>query len=839
MMTLWHDLRFAIRMLAKRPGFTAIVTLALALGMGVNTAVLSAMNVFLIRPLPVPAPAELVTISLGAKEAASLSVRASSFADYEVIAAEDQLFKGVLSTTTENLALSSGETKRERGTEQAELIQVEMVSGNYFDVLGVRPLLGRTFSPDEGRPVGAAAVTVLSHELWQRRFHGDREVLGRKLYLNGNFMTVIGVMPPAFKGPASFLTGVNLWLPVGLRGKLATGNEDWRIDRGQRTMLLIGRLRPGVTQDQARARLQVLAQTLAAQYPATNAGTEPLVTSEIEGRYGAAYGTVKLGFTMALLVAFLVLLISCANVANLLLARTAARTKELGVRLALGAGRARLFRQLLTESLLLALLGGGLGVILAFWVADLLLALLPTLPGFPRLELEPDRATILWSLAVSVLAGVLFGAVPAWRASRADVVAALKTDVGAEGQGTRRAGLRQALVIAQVAVSVVVVASGGLVLRSLHKMEGIDPGFRPDTLVSAIIDPGMLDDYFKESDTRQFFVELARRMEQQPGVRSVASSRWMPLVNLSSLQGPVVKEGDPPPPPNEGMKTGYSLTYGRYFETMGTELVVGRDFIDADHEGTPRTVIINQEIARQLYGGEQAALGRRLRIGGPEAPLLEVIGVARTGRYRQLDEAPGPYLYVPGDLPDFHETFMTHRSVMVRAASVRDAAAIAAVLRTEIQRLDARIPVPILLVGDSHLGPALFNVRLLAELGMVLGLLALGLATMGIYSLMTYTVTQRTKEIGIRMALGGQVVDVLRLVLGQGLRLILIGVVLGALGAAGVARLIGGLLYGVGALDPVALLAAIGLFVAVGLLATLLPARRATKVDPMVALRYE
>jgi predicted permease len=629
---------------------------------------------------------------------------------------------------------------------------------------------------------------------------------------------------------------VEFWVPLELRGPLGSGDA-WITDRMQRDLRVLGRLRPNVTVGQAEAGLNVLTRNLAAQYPATNAGTKASAVSEVEGRYRESFEGVELAATMALVVSALVLFISCANVANLLFARTAARSRELGIRVALGARPGRIVRQLLTESILLALVGGVLGLLLAFWFGDLLRAFLPPLRFQFTMELEPDLRTFCWTLGVSLLAGVASGVLPAWRASHTDVVSALKTDTGAEGQAVRRAGLRQFLVVGQLAISIVVVVSGGLFLRSLQRLGSIDPGLRLDGLVSTLVDPGLFD--YDEAQQRQFFTELTSSIERLPGVRSASSSLFMPLVNTQGSCGPVVKEGEAPPAPNTWKPVLFSVVYGRYFETVGTELLLGRDFAANEHEGTPSTIIINAELARRLFGNEQDAIGRRVRVGEGEAPLLQVIGVAQDGRYDSLFEEAKPWMYLPASFPALGYATWTMRTIFVRAASVRDMPSIAEGLRTEIGRLDARIPVTEMFLGDHHLDYALSEARLAADVGMIVGILALTLAAMGMYSVMTYAVSQRTKEIGIRMALGAQVRDVLRLVVGQALGLIVAGVVVGTAGGLAIAHLLTHFLFGVSPADPVTYVATISLLVSAALLATLIPARRATRVDPMVSLRYE
>jgi len=635
--------------------------------------------------------------------------------------------------------------------------------------------------------------------------------------------------------------GVEYWFPLAVRPRAEPGNDGWLRDRARREVSVFARLRPGVTLEEANARVEVVGRTLAREYPLTNAGLAMHAVSEIQGRWGTAYQAVRLGCLLALLLAGLVLIICCANVANLLLASATSRSKELSIRLALGASRVRVIRQLMTESLLLALLGGALGLVVASWLPDLLHAFLPPLPFGAPTVIPLDATTMIWGLVAAVVAGFTFGSLPAWRASHADLVTSLKTDLGAEGQKIRRGGIRQALVVAQIAISMVVVMTGGLVARSLYKLQGIDPGFRSETLVSAQFNPGLFEAFNSAGDPKLtlYFEELQRRLERLPGARSVSMSAFLPLVNYSTPQGPVVREGDPQPLPNQGATTGYSIIFPRYFETIGTELVRGRDFQAEERKGSPTTAIVNAELARRLFGGPEQALGKRFRVGGPESPLLRIVGVARDGRYRSLFEEPASWVFLPGCPEGLGCGDLTYRLMLIRGATVSDLPALAQGLRTEAAELDPRIPIELQQLGRGHLSFLLHTPRLAAELGAVLALLALALATLGIYSVMTYAVSQRTKEIGIRMALGGQVGDVLALVMKQGLGITAAGVLVGAVGAVLVGRLVGSFLYGVSGSDPLTFVVTVAILMTVALLATLLPARRAARVSPMVAIRYD
>jgi predicted permease len=837
MTTLWHDLRFAARTLLKSPGFTLVIVVALALGLGVNIAVFGIVNAFLIRPLEVEHPERLGWVFTGPRNEPHVW-DGLSYPQFQRLRQQKDLFADAIGSAEDSWVFGNGESHPTRGGEPIDLSFGELASGNAFRVLGVRAALGRTFGEEDDR-AGAPPVIVISDTLWRRQFHADPDVIGRKVFLNTVPLTVIGVLPPSFTGIRRSALGTAdlYWVPLAHWNLLSGVDAGWMQDHAMHDLRVLARLQPGLTLAQAQPHLDVIARTLAGEFPASYAGTRLAIVSEAEGRYGDGYRGVQLSCVLALLVAGLVLLICCANVANLLLARAAKRHRELGIRLALGAGRLRIVRQLLTESVLLALIGGGLGLVLAFWFGDFLLAVLPPMPYDPKVSFEPDARTIAWAIAATLLAGLGFGAFPAWRASRGSLMTVIKTDVRTEGHGLRRPGLRQALVIAQLAISIVVVASGGLFLRSLDKLEKIDPGYRTDSLVSGLVNPGLFIE--DEAAVQRFFDELVRRLERLPGAQSVSASLYMPLVNVQGAAGPLIKDGDPPPPPNQSLPTFYSVISAKYFETMGTSLLRGRDFTQAERQGRPATVIINAQLARTLYGREDAALGRRFRVGRIDTAPFEIVGVARDGRYVSLVEDRKPWLYFPSLPPEFHDSRWSMRTVQVRATSPREVPAVAAGLRAAVASLDARVPVSELMAAHGHLSFALFLPRLAASLGLLLALLALALATMGIYSVMTYTVSQRTREIGIRMALGGQVRDVLRLVVGQGLGLIGVGVLAGTLGAWAVTRLLGSLLYGISVTDPLTYLATVAVLITVAVLATLIPARRATRVDPMVALRHE
>jgi putative ABC transport system permease protein len=830
MQTLWQDLRYGARMLMKKPGFTLIAALTLALGIGANTAIFSSVNTFLFRPAPVERPRELVMAFVGGKQQARVWDHVS-YPDYFDFRAENRVFTGVAAYKMTSVAFAAEAASRASDNQGADVIWGEIVSGNYFDVLGVRAALGRTFMPAEDVTPGAHPVVVLSHSFWQRRFNANPDALGCSVSLNGHPFTVIGIAPPAFKG-MKFALGFDFWAPMMMRTQLE-GDDGWRTARGWNHLSVLSRLKPGVTVQQAEADLNLITKSLAERYPDASKNKKVNVVPEIEGRYDEYYGFLKLIAALALAVSALAPLVACANVANLLLARATARRREMGIRLAVGAGRSRIVRQLLTESLLLALLGGGGGLLLAFWGADLIAASVPNItPYRVEIDFNPDLRVLAWALSLSLATGLVFGLAPAWRAAGTDLVSVLKSELGSGGNHARRWNMQNLLVVAQLAISVVALVVGGLFVKSLYVTQKADPGFQSENLLSLRLDPGLVG--YDAVKGRQFYAELTQRVGALPGVRAASLAGTLPLGDDWMSTAPVIKEGDAPPPPNQGMEILFSSVGAMYFETTGTPLALGRDFTDRDREGAPAVAIINQEAAQRLFGSAQNALGKRLR-ASREGALLEIVGIARNGRYRNLVEEPRPYLF----LPVLQSEYQSQLMLLVRAASAGQWNSIVADVRRTAQQLDPRVPIFNLNVGAEHLRFTLWGPRLAAGIATTFALLSLVVAKMGLYGVMTYAVSQRTKEIGIRMALGAHRTDVLRLVVGQGLALICVGVVIGLGAALALTRLLRSLLFGVSATDPFTFVAVALLLAGVALLACWIPARRATKVDPMIALRCD
>ncbi len=828
---MFQDLRFGLRMLVKDKAFTAVAVLTLALGIGVNTAILSTVNSFLIRPLPVEKPDELVVGFWGGKTDSEVWGD-FSYPNYIDLRDQNKSLSGLLAWSMTSAGISSGENHSTGDNERAEIGWGEIVSGNYFDVLGVKPILGRGFLPEEDRTQDAHPVVVISHSLWQRRFNADASVVGKTIYMNGFPFTIIGVAPEAFKG-VKFPLQQSFWTPLMMRSKFKMGAE-WETNRGWTNLNVIGRLKPGVTMEQAEADLNLIAENLARLYPENNADTKVRIVSEPDGRFGDTVGAFKFSALLALCVSGLVLIVACANVANLMLARAATRAKEIGIRLAIGAGRFRIIRQLLTESVLLASLGGALGWCFAYGGASLINASVPPIPYPVDLGVSPDLAVLKWMIIITLMTGLIFGLAPAWLASRTDLVAVIKGGIAGQSSGRtgRRWNLRGSLVVAQVAISIIVLVCAGLFLRSLDKVLKTDLGFSADRLVTMRLDPGLLG--YDDADGKRFYTETLRRVEAQPGVRAASLAAYLPLSDNNSSKGPVIKEGEPDPPPNQGVTVPCNWVAPGYFKTVKTPLVSGRDFTERDTIDTPRVVIVNQEFARRFYGSEQAALGKRIRFWSNKEPLNEIIGIAKDGLYRNLYEDPQMYMYLPE-----YQQYQSEMTLLVGANSAGDLKAIAESVRREIGQIDSRVPVFGVQTAEQNLSYAYWGPRLAAGMATTFGLLALLLATMGLYSVMTYTVSQRTREIGIRMALGAQIRDVLRIILRQGMTLVIAGIVIGLVGAFAVTRVLASLLLGVGATDPVTFAGVAILLIAVAFVACWIPARRATRVDPLTALRHE
>jgi predicted permease len=818
------DLKFAFRQLLKYPGFTAVAVLTLALGIGANTAIFGFIDRLLLRPLPVDQPQELVTVVEQMEQGGvSSSFNYPLYLDYRD---RNQVFSG--------LVAYSGVTVNLRATDSSELVKAMIVSGNYFSVLGVKAAQGRMFLPEEDQVPLTHPVTVISQALWHRHFTADPAMVGKTITLNGHPFTVIGVAPSDFRGT---ITGFvpDLYVPMMM--------QPWAMpvrdpafaplqSRGFTWLNLLGRLKPGVSREQAQGAMRVLAAQVA-KVETLNTSTAVLLQ---DGHRGHGYGAEPARFPLLLLMAAvgLVLLMTCTNVANLLLARAVGRQREMAIRLAIGASRGRLIQQLLSESLLLACIGGACGLLLAFWLGQAAMAMFQGHLPF-RLEAGLDTRVLLFALAVSVGTGVAFGLAPAWQASRPDLVPTLKEGAMPIAVFRRRWSLRGCLVVSQVAFSLLVLVCAGLCLRSLHKLQAIDLGFDAQQVLAVSVETDLAD--YSESRSRRFFADLQDRVTTLPGVEAVSLTLFTPLGGAGGKTD-VVRMDDYEIPAGQRVNWDFSVVSPGYFRTLGIPLLRGRDFSQRDAPGAPKVIVVNEALA-QRYWPNQDAIGKRIWLrsfdkDGPGQKMVEVIGVVRDGKFRELKEPLRLMMYWPLAQSPFS---VADSHLLVRATD--DPKAISGAVRGVVGSLDANLPVSQMRTLAEQKSWLLFPERSVALALGAFGVLGLLLAASGIYGVVAHVVSQRTREIGIRMALGAQRTEVLGLMLRQGAVLVAAGLVAGLGGALAATRLLASFLYGVGPGDPltymeVSLVLALAAFVSCWL-----PARRAAKLDPMVALRYE
>ena len=820
MHTLLQDVRYGVRMLTKNPGVTAVAVLTLALGIGANAAIFSGVSAFVLRPLPVPEADRLVRpVEISEDRGFADEFSYPDFSDYR---AQATVFEALSGEDMLPVALD-GET-------QSDVIWGQVVSGSYWDVVRVKAIMGRTFVPDEDKTVGTSPVVVISHSLWQRRFNSDPNIVGKTVRLSNLNFEVIGVTPPWFAG-SKFALAMDFWAPMAMAEDLRR-SPGLLSNRGSHWMNVIGRLKPGATLDQATNEMQTIAARLNPAYPNERAAnTQARVETEMDARFGEVTTVMKSASAVAMAIVGLILLIACANVANLMLARAAARRKEIGIRLALGAGRFRLIRQLLTESLLLSLLGGGFGLLLAYWVTDLMQGFVPVLQyNIVDNFFALDSRALVFTLIVSLATGLIFGLAPAWHSSNPDVVPILKGDLAGREQGKRRRlTLRPTLVVVQVALSLAVLVCGGLFIKSFRKAQTMDPGFGTKDALVVTLDPELIG--YDAERSRNFFRQIIQRAESLPGVEAAATARLLPLGDSSNSNGPILKEGETLARGSAGRNIMTNVISAGYFGAMQIPFVEGRDFDDRDQVKTQRVVIINKRMAEMLWPGE-SAIGKRIFIGVDSRDPIEVVGVVKTGMYRNLAEDPKPYFYYP----------MTQRrpgSMMLVMRTNVDPRGLAGAIRKEAQALDRSVPVWSMKTMTEHLTYALWAPNMAASFSLAFGVVAILLSAIGLYSVMAYVVSQRTREVGIRMALGANRADVMKMITVQGMRLAVIGVVIGLLLSLALARALSSLLIGVSGYDVTTFVIVSSLLVLVALIACYLPARRATKIDPLVALRYE
>jgi putative ABC transport system permease protein len=802
-----NDLRYALRMMLKRPGFTAIAIFTLALGIGANTAIFSVINAVLLRPLPFKESERLTTVwtSDARRPNHQGNVSYPNFTDFRQ---QSQSFDSLAAFRTTNFVLT--------GRDDPARLNGAVVTAELFALLGVAPNTGRDFQSGEDKL--GANVVILSDALWRRRFNSDPEVVGQNITLDNRSFTVIGVMPPAFQFPIE-AEPIDLWTTIAYDGSMAT-------QRGVNYLEVIGRLKPGVSIEQARAEMDIIAQGLEQQYPDYNANRGVSLVPAFD----QMVGDVRTPLLVIFGAVVFVLLIACANIANLLLARATARQHEMTVRSALGASRSRMIRQLITESLLLAFIGGVCGLVLALWGTDLLIALSPE--TIPRVaDIRIDGRVLGFTFLVSLVTGVIFGLAPALHASKTELTEALKAGRGIS-EGPRRNLLRSGLVVAEVAIALVLMVGAGLLLNSFWRMLRIDTGFDSSNVLTFRLD--LPDNKYSDPQVVSFYAQLQSRLQGLPGVRAASTSFGVPF-GKSHIGTDVEIEGQPFAPGELPHADCHIITHD-YFEALGIPFVKGRDFTERDDLNSRAVVIINESLARRYFPDEDP-IGKRIRpdisATSDDPAMREIIGVVKDVKYRKLTADVEPEIYMP-----YAQMPVTTGMTMVIRTDINPRNLIGAA-RGEVQSLDRELPIFDVKTLDQYLGAAVAHSRFNALLLAIFASIALILTAIGLYGMMSYSVAGRTREIGIRSALGAQATDVLKLVIGHGLGLTLIGLLVGLGASLGLTRLMSELLFSVSATDPVTFALVSGVLILVALAACYLPARRAMRVDPVTAIRYE
>jgi predicted permease len=822
MQTFWKDIQFAVRTLGKSPGFAVIAIVTLALGMAVNTTVFSVINGILLRPLPVPHAEQLTVLAM--KQGKEKDLQNFSYPDFVDLREQMKGTAALFGYQVTLAGLSVGG--------KGDHCVVSRVTNNYFSELGITPAAGRLLLPREGLTAGADPVLVLGYSYWQGRFGGDKSIVGKQAEMNGHPVTIVGVAPENFHGTFAVIN-MDAYMPLSssVTEELDTTINDTWTKREQRTLTVMGRLKPGVSLQQAGSLLNVAAKRIATEHPDTDKDISVRIFPEKLARPSPDPDNTLPGVAVAFtILAALVLFVACFNIANVLLVRATVRQREMAIRAALGASRGRLVRQHLTESLLLALLGGGGGLVLATWAGQFLSSM-PLGTSLPiHFDFQPDGRVVLFALAAVILTGLIVGIVPALRVARTNVNSVLHDGARGSSEGRQRQIARSTLVVAQVAGSLVLMVVAGLFIRSLRKAETVYLGFSPDHILNLTVDVDQIG--YKESRGREFYRELDSRVRALPGVESVTQAFCVPMGYIGANNRLTIP-GNPVEPGKQLPLIAYNPVSPNYFETLKIPLQKGRVFRDSDSEKAPLVAVINQTMAKKFWPNRDA-IGEKFSTKGEKGPFIEVVGIVQDAKYRSVTEDAQPFFYLP-----MEQNYIPLHVIQVRTPVAPESMALT--IEEQIHALVPNLPVTdVQTMMQSLEGLNGFMIfRFGAQLTAALGILGLVLALVGLYSVVSYAATQRTNEIGIRMALGAAQGDILKMILGQGVGVLSVGLGIGLLLAFVGTRALANLFIGVKPNDPLTYGIVAIMLAVIALLACWIPARRATRVDPLVALRYE
>ena len=814
MSTLWQDIRYGMRRIAASPVFAIVAILSLALGIGANTAVFSLVNTVLLRPFPVEDPGSLAALHVVGRQEA---LQAFSYPAYIDFRDRNQVLSGLYVSRMVAVSISKeGNNQRVFGY---------LVSANYFDVMGVKPFLGRMLTPEDDKTRLGSPVAVITHASWQSRFGGDPNIVGKTVLLNGHKFEIVGVAPPRFIG-TDIIYKPEIWMPMTMLSWVEPGSN-WLDSRDTQNIFATGRLKPGVTYKEAQASLNLLSDQLGKDYPDYHEGQRIVLTAP-----GLIIPPVRGAFIAFTWVTFatvaMVLLIACTNLASLLLARASERRKEIAIRLAIGAGRFRLIRQLLTESMLLSIAGGILGVFLAQWILDLVIAVRPPLNVPLTIDLGIDFRVLTFALFVSVITGLIFGMVPALHATKADLSSSIKTE--ATIGGFRRSKLRDALIVAQLALSLLLLIAAGLVVRALQQVRSLNPGFNPNGAMMMSMDLDLQG--YDDPRGLTFARQMLDRTRALPGIESAAVTTLVPL-SLSYNADGVLIEGEPEVRGANAPTAMNAQITSEYFKTMEIPILAGRSFNQTDTADSEKTIIVNEAFVHRFLKVDklEKAIGRRTRSSSGE-PWTRIVGVVGDGKYFSIGETPQPFVFFP-----LEQDFSGGVTLIFRTQARPETAL--KMVRDEVSKLDSTLPIYDAKTLNEHLSLSLFPARIAASLLGAFGVLALLLAAIGIYGVTSYAVAQRTREIGIRMALGADRRDLITMIVKHGAVLSALGLVIGVAAALAATRMMAAILYGVSATDLLTFVGVSILLTTVAIVSSFIPALRASKVDPVTALRYE